>query len=135
MEISDRTAAVKWSQWPNVIDRKIEKAAEGDDPESEDLPVERTYRLLRAKEGYVPRKAKPQRFVELVVKKMPEAMISRRGQTHWFLSKQSVTQQDMFGRRSGVFCFSLCSTGQVPLPYARVVSPSRAALRFIKKCL
>ena len=32
-----------------------EKVREGNEAESEDLPVERTYRLLRTKEGYVPR--------------------------------------------------------------------------------
>lgn len=54
VQISDRTAAVKWSRRPHAIDRKIEKTTGGDEAKSEDLPVERTYQLLRTKEGYVP---------------------------------------------------------------------------------
>ena len=39
MRISDRTAAVKWSDVQHVIGLKAEKTVHGDEAESEDLPA------------------------------------------------------------------------------------------------
>ena len=54
VRISDRTAAVKLSVHSQTIGREAEKVNGDDEAKSEDLPVERTYQLLRTKEAYVP---------------------------------------------------------------------------------
>jgi hypothetical protein len=69
VQVSDRTAAVKWSRCSITIGEKaltLKKALtskkamtgregeRGDETKSEDLPVERTYHFLRTKERYVP---------------------------------------------------------------------------------